>query len=342
MKTVICRRCGARIEPEAARCPACGAKQKRKTEISGAGEMRAAGKNAAGRRRQKAPARGLMRHRAAPYIVGAAALLAAVTVLLCVLGGVFDFVGSSAEKMPDVVGQTEANARQMLEALQLRVAVKTVSDAEAAGVVIAQSIPEGRALKGNQSVTLTVSDGSAAAREETDEPETEMLPVPGVVGMDFADAQRYAEQSGLNLAAETEQYSDKPEGTVLWQEPAAGETLRRGEAIRVAVSLGPENAEFTVTVTAGKGGSVSPDGRVTVPEGEDAVFVITPDAGYAVSEVKIDGEDVGPVEEYTFAALDADHTLYAVFRVSGEADEADGGEKPPAPPEPSTPSDIAD
>lgn len=76
----------------------------------------------------------------------------------------------------------------------------------------------------------------------------------------------------------------------------------------------PEPVEYTITVTAGKGGSVSPSGQVTVPGGESRSFTITPDAGYVVGEVKVDGQDVGAVTEYTFSSVTGDHSLYVVFR----------------------------
>ena len=76
----------------------------------------------------------------------------------------------------------------------------------------------------------------------------------------------------------------------------------------------PEPERYTITVTAGKGGSVSPTGQVTVAEGDDCVFAITPDAGYVLETVQADGQDVGAVTAYTFPAVAEDHTLYVEFR----------------------------
>ncbi|MFR5406962.1 MAG: hypothetical protein ACLTG0_17325 [Oscillibacter sp.] len=52
--------------------------------------------------------------------------------------------------------------------------------------------------------------------------------------------------------------------------------------------------------TAGAGGSISPSGSVSVREGRDQTFTITPDKSYAVSNVKIDGKSIGAVKSYTF------------------------------------------
>jgi len=332
MKKITCTRCGARFEPIDGKCPACGARsrvaqpaQKKNTPARNTRPARSA------RQEKRALATG--------FIVAAVAMLAVLTVVLCSLGGVFDFVGSDAPKMPNVVGQTESNARRMLEGFELRVEIKTEESAEAAGVVIGQSVPEGRALKANQTVTLTVSDGSRAERVDTGEEPEETVEAPFVQGEDFETARLRTEAQGLYLTYGGEQYSSAPEGTILTQEPAAGVRVKPGSAIRVTVSLGPEIVEYTVSVTVGKGGSVSPSGRVTVEEGEDAVFEITPDEGYVLDELLIDGEAVRPVAEFTFAKVDADHTLYAVFRAKTEADEENQAPEDTKP-DVSTPSDI--
>ena len=57
---------------------------------------------------------------------------------------------------------------------------------------------------------------------------------------------------------------------------------------------------YTIKATAGAGGSISPSGSVRVREGRDQTFTITPDKGYAVANVKIDGKGIGAVKSYTF------------------------------------------
>ena len=57
---------------------------------------------------------------------------------------------------------------------------------------------------------------------------------------------------------------------------------------------------YTIKATAGTGGSISPSGNVSVREGRDQTFTITPDKGYAVANVKIDGKSIGAVKSYTF------------------------------------------
>jgi len=69
----------------------------------------------------------------------------------------------------------------------------------------------------------------------------------------------------------------------------------------------------TITASAGSNGSISPSGVVTVDNGADQQFTITPDTGYHVGDVKIDGSSVGPVLTYNFTNVAADHTIKATF-----------------------------
>ena len=70
---------------------------------------------------------------------------------------------------------------------------------------------------------------------------------------------------------------------------------------------------YTIKATAGAGGSISPSGNVSVREGRDQTFTITPDTGYTVSDVRIDGNSVGAVESYTFENVGRTHTIEVIF-----------------------------
>ena len=70
---------------------------------------------------------------------------------------------------------------------------------------------------------------------------------------------------------------------------------------------------YTIKATAGAGGSISPTGSVSVREGRDQTFTITPDKGYAVSNVKIDGKSIGAVKSYTFENVRRPHTIEVIF-----------------------------
>ena len=72
----------------------------------------------------------------------------------------------------------------------------------------------------------------------------------------------------------------------------------------------------TIKATAGANGTVSPSGWTSVREGWDQTFTITPDKGYAVAKVLVDGKSVGAVTSYTFKNVTKDHTIEAVFMKS--------------------------
>ena len=80
---------------------------------------------------------------------------------------------------------------------------------------------------------------------------------------------------------------------------------------------------YTIKATAGAGGSISPSGNVSVREGRDQTFTITPDKGYAVANVKIDGKSIGAVKSYTFENVSSPHTIEAIF-VKGTASASTG------------------
>ena len=69
----------------------------------------------------------------------------------------------------------------------------------------------------------------------------------------------------------------------------------------------------TITVTVRGNGSVSPSGWANVPIGSDQTFTITPDKGYAVAKVLIDGQSVGAVTSYTFQSVTEGHTIEVIF-----------------------------
>lgn len=71
--------------------------------------------------------------------------------------------------------------------------------------------------------------------------------------------------------------------------------------------------DHTIRASAGTNGTISPVGWTSVGEGGEQTFTITPDAGYAVAKVLVDGRSVGAVTSYTFRNVTQDHTIEAVF-----------------------------
>ena len=71
--------------------------------------------------------------------------------------------------------------------------------------------------------------------------------------------------------------------------------------------------QYTLTPSAGAGGTISPDTPQTVSHGASATFTISPDAGHHIEDVLVDGISVGAVSSYTFTGVSRNHTISANF-----------------------------
>jgi len=72
-------------------------------------------------------------------------------------------------------------------------------------------------------------------------------------------------------------------------------------------------ATYTLTASAGTGGTISPSGSVSVTAGASQTFTMTPNTGYQISGILVDGVSVGAVSTYTFSNVQAAHTISASF-----------------------------
>ena len=74
-----------------------------------------------------------------------------------------------------------------------------------------------------------------------------------------------------------------------------------------------DEVRIIITATAGDNGRITPTGDVAVPKGESKTFTITPDSGYHIKDVLVDGKSVGAVSTYTFENVVDNHTIHATF-----------------------------
>lgn len=84
------------------------------------------------------------------------------------------------------------------------------------------------------------------------------------------------------------------------------------------------SSKYTVFVTAGNGGTANPAGSVTVEAWDSITVSFTPDDGYVVESVTLDGQELGAVSSYTISYIDANHTVVATF--AEEPEETEGSE----------------
>ena len=68
-----------------------------------------------------------------------------------------------------------------------------------------------------------------------------------------------------------------------------------------------------ITATADANGTIDPSGEVAVPKGENQTFMITPNEGYHINDVLVDGKSVGAVTEYKFENVTEAHKIHATF-----------------------------
>jgi len=71
--------------------------------------------------------------------------------------------------------------------------------------------------------------------------------------------------------------------------------------------------EYTITSTAGAGGSIDPLGAITVLEGDDQTFTATAAAGYTFFSFLIDTIPIFSLGTHTFPDVQADHNIHANF-----------------------------
>ena len=79
----------------------------------------------------------------------------------------------------------------------------------------------------------------------------------------------------------------------------------------IEVTFAPQ--ELNISASAGTGGSISPNGTTKVKYGEDKTFTITPNEGYEIKSVIVDGQDKGKITSYTFTDVKGEHAISASF-----------------------------
>lgn len=81
----------------------------------------------------------------------------------------------------------------------------------------------------------------------------------------------------------------------------------------ITAKIADIQTQFTITATAGNGGKIAPTGATNVYKGTSKAFTITPNDGYHVDSLTVDGTAVNVVTEYTFSDVTANHTIAVTF-----------------------------
>ncbi|MBL0355448.1 MAG: hypothetical protein IPP72_00500 [Chitinophagaceae bacterium] len=85
------------------------------------------------------------------------------------------------------------------------------------------------------------------------------------------------------------------------------------------VRLSHSSPGFAIISSAGANGTISPNGGIIYPTGTNQTFTITPNTGYHIANVLVDGiSNAGAVSSgtYTFTNVNASHTISATFAIN--------------------------
>ena len=74
-----------------------------------------------------------------------------------------------------------------------------------------------------------------------------------------------------------------------------------------------EQITYNIVASAGAHGTIAPAGTVVVNYNSDTTFTITPDEGYQIATLKIDGKEVDTTSTYIFEKVTANHTISVTF-----------------------------
>ncbi len=145
--------------------------------------------------------------------------------------------GSDEALVPNVVGKTEEEATNILDAAGYTVKVREKTSTKPKGEVLEQDPSAGVRLKKGETVTITISDGKGV----------EKVTVPSLLGLPADEARAKLESAGLKAGMTAEDYSDTyAKGKIMSQEEEAGTKVEKGSAVGFTVSKGPRSSEGRV------------------------------------------------------------------------------------------------
>ena len=143
--------------------------------------------------------------------------------------------GSGMEAVPNVIGMTESQAREALEAKGFQLGRVTEEESsQVAGTVVRQSPVSGTEAESGSAVDIVIAK----------EVQKQEVAMPGLLGKSLASAQAAIENAGLTVGNVTYAYSsDYPEGQVMEQQYGSGTSLEKGTSVSIVISKGAEPQE---------------------------------------------------------------------------------------------------
>lgn len=178
-----------------------------------------------------------------PIIIAAAIIVA----ILAIAGIAFALTGNQGDPIPNVVGMTEAEARQTIEEAGFVVdKVNEIYDSRPAGQVVSTDPQAGTRQEKGTKVSLNVSKG------------TEQVAVPDLRNMTNEEAKRALTSAGLKYDSGTAEYSsDVPQNHVARQEPEANTMVDKDSTVTYYLSLGTESVSVPIVVGSSEGSAIA-------------------------------------------------------------------------------------
>lgn len=174
-------------------------------------------------------------------IIIIASAVAAALLLFVVIGFATGLFGGKEIKAPDFKNMTLKEAKIAAKEYKIRIKKgdEVVSEEVEKGRIVSQDPDAGTTIKTGSTVTVNISKGLGDGS------------VPDLRGKKQSELADYLEAAGFKLGTVSEEASEEEKGTVLSQDPNAGEEVEKGTAINVVVSDGSK-AKATVPYLVGK------------------------------------------------------------------------------------------
>ncbi|MFF8674762.1 Stk1 family PASTA domain-containing Ser/Thr kinase [Streptomyces sp. NPDC015242] len=282
---------------------------------------------------------------------GPAAIVVAVLLVLGLGTGIWYINSGQFTEVPPLLAKTQAQAEERLAdaGLELGEVEHAYSDTVERGQVISSDPKAGTRIRGNDAVSITVSDGPETVR------------VPALAGRKLDEARSLLKQDGLKPGMVTREFSeDVPRGSVIGARPADGTQVRAGTAVALVVSKGGpvdvpdvtgedeadaraelEDAGLKVKIAAGRvnssefgkgqvvkqspasGGRAAEGDTITLTLSKGPEMIEVPDVvGDSVEEARQALEDAG-------FQVDEDRGLLGLFGDTVKGQSVEGGETAP-------------
>lgn len=143
----------------------------------------------------------------------------------------------------------------------------------------------------------------------------------GSIGVTASSACSWTASSGVAWATISGGKTGNGNGTMSYTVAANSSSGSRTAALTVAGKVftitqsgGTPAASYVITAGAGAGGTISPSGAISLQSGSTKTFTIKANAGYRIYSVLVDGISKGAIDTFTFANINAKHTIKANFR----------------------------